>query len=54
MFGHHKPVENQALCTERHSPEEGNVDQVLNPVLENSMAEKYEMCVYPGNLKLPL
>ena len=54
MLGHHKPVENQALCPERQSPEEGNVDQVLNPVLENSMAEKYDMCVHPDNLKLLL
>lgn len=50
MLGHHKPVENQALCPKRHSPEEGNIDQVLNAVLENSMAEKYEMCVHPGIL----
>ena len=51
---HHKPVQNLALCPERHSPEEVNVDQVLNTVLENSMAEKYEMCVHPVNLKLIL
>ena len=54
MLGHHKPVQDPALCPERHSPEEGNVDQVLNPVLENSVAEKYEMCVHPVNLKLLL
>lgn len=40
MLDHRKPVRDQALCRKRHSPVEGNVDRVSNPVLENNMAEK--------------
>ena len=40
MLDHRKPVRDQALCQKRHSPVEGNVDQVSNPVLENNMAKK--------------
>ena len=46
MLYHRKPVRDQALCQKRHIPVEGNVDQVLNPVLENNMAKKKEIYSY--------